>query len=148
MAQRSVRQLREDVTTRLLTLSGWRQSIVAPSDFGRDPGTLLGSKCFAVNPGTTTDLRQYRQRPAEGTLVETMLQIRWAHQLKPTSMSTSYDDALDSEAALTNAMMVYDSSWPASYKMQYVSATRETSLSGEWVLGTIEFRVVHTLPLQ
>jgi len=147
MSAKTIRQLREDVTTRLLTLSGWKESRVAPDNFGRDADSLA-HKCFAVHPTSTDDLRQYRQRPAEGTLVETTLSILYSWRLAPKAMSDSYDDALDGEQAIVNKLMVYDATWPSQYKFQFVSAVRETNEAGEWVTGTVSFRVVHTLPLQ
>jgi len=147
MAARTIRQLREDVTTRLLTLTGWKESRVAPDNFGRDADSLA-HKCFSVAPTETTDLRQYRGRPAEGTLVETALEVRYSWRLAPKSMSDTYDDALDGEQALVNKLMAYDATWPMSYKFQLVTTTRTTNDAGEWVTGVISFRVVHTLPLQ
>jgi len=49
---------------------------------------------------------------------------------------------------VVNKLMVYDATWPSSYKVQLISTTRETSVLGEWVVGVITFRIVHTLPLQ
>lgn len=147
MAARSIRQLREDVTTRLLTLSGWKESRVAPDNFGRDADSLA-HKCFAVHPTLTEDQRLYRGRPAEGTLVETALEVRYSWRLAPKDMSNSYDDALDGEAAIIAKLMAYDATWPLSYKFQLVSVMRETNDAGEWVTGTVAFRVVMTLPLQ
>ena len=40
MASKTVRQLREDVTTRILTLTGWKESRVAPDNFGRDADSI------------------------------------------------------------------------------------------------------------
>lgn len=147
MMGRTVRQLREDVTARILTLTGWRESRVAPDSFGRDADSIA-HKAFVVHPTSTDDLRQYRGRPAEGTLVETALEVRYSWRLAPKDISNSYDDALDGEQAVINVLMVYDSTWPAAYKFQLASVTRQASDSGEWVTGVVAFRVVHTLPLQ
>jgi len=130
MASKTVRQLREDVTARILTLTGWKESRVAPDNFGRDADSIA------------------RGRPAEGLLVETTLEVRYSWRLAPKGMSDSYDDALDGEAAVVNVLMAYDATWPSSYKVQLISTTRETSVLGEWVVGVITFRIVHTLPLQ
>jgi hypothetical protein len=147
MASKTVRQLREDVTARILTLTGWKESRVAPDNFGRDADSIA-HKAFAVHPTSTDDLRAYRGRPAEGLLVETTLEVRYSWRLAPKGMSDSYDDALDGEAAVVNVLMAYDATWPSSYKVQLISTTRETSVLGEWVVGVITFRIVHTLPLQ
>ena len=147
MASRTVRQLREDVTARILALSGWKESRVAPDNFGRDADTIA-HKAFAVHPTSTDDMRAYRGRPAEGLLVETTLDVRYSWQLRPKGMSDSYDDALDGEQAIINALMVYDATWPSSYKVQVVRAARESNTIGEWVVGVVTFRIVHTLPLQ
>ena len=147
MASRTVRQLREDVTARILALSGWKESRVAPDNFGRDADTIA-HKAFSVHPTSTDDMRAYRGRPAEGLLVETTLDVRYSWQLRPKGMSDSYDDALDGEQAIINALMVYDATWPSSYKVQVVRAARESNTIGEWVVGVVTFRIVHTLPLQ
>ena len=147
MASKTVRQLREDVTARILTLSGWRESRVAPDLFGADSDSIA-HKAFAVLPGDSEDLRLYRGRPAEGTLVETPLTVHYSWRLAPKDMAGTYDNALDGEQAVINKLMVYDATWPLSYKFQFVRVTRETNDVGEWVVGAVEFRVVHTLPLQ
>lgn len=147
MASKTVRQLREDVTARILTLTGWKESRVAPDNFGRDADSIA-HKAFAVHPTSTDDLRAYRGRPAEGLLVETTLEVRYSWRLAPKGMSDSYDDALDGEQSVINKLMVFDPTWPQSYKAQVISTTRETSVLGEWVVGVITFRIVHTLPLQ
>lgn len=147
MAARTVRQLREDVTTRVATLSTWKRSLVAPDNFGRD-GEVANGVWFVVHVTETSDLREYRGRPAEGTLVESSVVVRYAWRLQPRDMSGSYDDALDAEQAVVNKLMVYDATWPLSYKVQLVRVTRAANDIGEWVVGAVEFKVIHTLPLQ
>lgn len=147
MAARTIRQLREDVTARILTLPGWKESRVAPDNFGRDADSLA-HKCFVIHPSESTDTRQYRGRPAEGTLVETSLEVRYSWRLAPKDMSNSYDDALDGEQAIINKLMAYDATWPLNYKIQLDTFSRETNDIGEWVIGVVVFRVLMTLPLQ
>lgn len=148
MASKTVRQLREDVTARIVALgTGWKESRVAPDNFGRDADSIA-HMAFAVSPASTDDLRAYRGRPAEGLLVETTLEVRYSWRLAPKGMSDSYDAALDGEQALVNCLMAYDATWPGSYKVQLVSTSRESNAIGEWVIGVLSFRIVHTLPLQ
>ena len=147
VAARTVRQLREDVTARILTLSGWRETRVAPDLFGADADSIA-HKAFAVLPGQTDDQRLYRGKPTEGTLVETPLEVHYSWRLAPKDISNSYDDALDGEQAVVNCLMFYGSGWPVDYKFQLVSMTRETNDAAEWVRGVIQFRVQHVLPLQ
>jgi hypothetical protein len=147
MANKTVRQLREDVTARLLTLTGWRESRVSPDLFGSDADSIA-HKAFAVLPGDTEDMRLYRGRPAEGTLVETPLTVHYSWRLAPKDIANSYGSALDGEQAVINKLMAFDATWPGSYKFQFVTTSRATNEAGEWVIGVISFRVVHTLPLQ
>ena len=147
MASKTVRQLREDVTTRIATLATWKESRVAPDNFGRD-ADLSSGVWFVVHVSETQDLRAYRGKPAEGLLVESNLLVRYSWRLAPKSMADSYDGALDGEQAVINKLMVYDATWPSFYKFQFVRVTRDTNDVGEWVVGAVEFRVVHTLPLQ
>ena len=144
---KTVRQLREDCTARILTLDGWKESRIAPDNFGRDADSLA-HKCFVVHPTSTDDTRQYRGRPSEGTLVETSLEVRYSWRLAPKAMSDSYDDALDGEQAVIQTLMAYGSTWPGTYKVQLVGASRIVNDAGEWVTGVVAFRIVHTLPLQ
>lgn len=147
MASRTIRQLRDDVRARVDALAGWKESRVAPQNFGRDADLAAGI-WFAVDVTETSDMRQYRGRPAEGTLVESTVVVTYSWRLAPTRMADTYDAALDGEQAVVNTMMVYDATWPLSYKVQFARVTRSTSDSGEWVIGSLEFRVIHTLPLQ
>ena len=147
MAAKTVRQLREDVTTRVLTLTGWRESRVLPESFGRDADSIA-HKAFVVHPVATKDLRQYRGKPAEGALVETDLQIRFSWRIAPKDMSNSYDDSLDGAQAVINNLMTYDTNWPSSYKVQVIETSQAATDTGEWVIGVVTFRIVHTLPLQ
>ena len=147
MATKTVRQLREDVTTRMLTLTGWRESRVLPETFGRDADSIA-HKAFVVHPVTTKDLRLYRGKPAEGTLVETDLEVRFSWRMVPKDMSTSYDDSLDGAQAVVNLLMVYDATWPSSYKVQVLETSQAATDTGEWVIGLVLFRIVHNLPLQ
>ena len=147
MAAKTVRQLREDVTTRILTLTGWRESRVLPETFGRDADSIA-HKAFVVHPVATKDLRQYRGKPAEGTLVETDLEVRYSWRMVPKDMSTSYDDSLDGAQAVINNLMTYDANWPGSYKVQVIETSQAATDTGEWVIGVVSFRIVHTLPLQ
>ena len=147
MATKTVRQLREDVTTRILTLTGWRESRVLPETFGRDADSIA-HKAFIIHAVTTKDLRLYRGKPAEGTLTETDLEVRFSWRMVPKDMSTSYDDSLDGAQAVINVLMVYDATWPSSYKVQLLETSQVATDTGEWVIGSILFRVVHNLPLQ
>lgn len=147
MAQKTIRQLREDLTTRILTLSGWRESRVAPDNFGRDADSLA-HKCFVVFPTSSDDMRAYRGKPAEGLLVETEVIVRYSWRLAPKAMADSYDEALDGEQAIVNVLMVYDQTWPLSYKIQFMNTERSATPAGEWVIGSLKFKVLHQLPLQ
>jgi hypothetical protein len=44
--------------------------------------------------------------------------------------------------------MVYDANWPSSYKVQVLETSQAGTDTGEWVIGVVSFRIVHTLPLQ
>jgi hypothetical protein len=68
--------------------------------------------------------------------------------MAPKDMSNSYDDSLDGAQAVINLLMVYDATWPSSYKVQVLETSQAATDTGEWVIGSILFRIVHTLPLQ
>jgi hypothetical protein len=66
----------------------------------------------------------------------------------PKDMSTSYDESLDGAQAVVNLLMVYDATWPSSYKVQVLETSQAATETGEWVIGVVAFRIVHNLPLQ
>jgi hypothetical protein len=68
--------------------------------------------------------------------------------MAPKDMSNSYDDSLDGAQAVINLLMVYDANWPSSYKVQVLETSQAGTDTGEWVIGVVAFRIVHTLPLQ
>lgn len=122
-------------------LDGWRVSRFAPELFGRDTSTLA-HHAFAVGaPGTEAHPRDGRQRPSEGLLVTSTLEVAWAHRLRADAQQADYRAALDAEQDMVGACKGITTA-----HITVVRMTRRAVPEG-WVLGTVTLAVLHRYAL-
>lgn len=135
----SVATLRGRVITAIDALTGWTPSRYVPELFGADVNQLM-HHAFAVSVPDSTPVEQ-RQRVAEGLLVESTVEVRWAHRLRGDAQSTDYDGMADAEAPMVAAVLGI-----TAQRCVCTSLAREASRDG-WVVGTARFRVLHRIVL-
>ena len=141
----SVKTIRQRVATAVDAVTSFSEAKHPMGVFGRDPASVL-HKRFAVGCPRTTTV-QSRQKPAEGALVRTDVLVSFAHRIKPKDQVTSYDDALDAEAEIVQAVMA-DSGTLTELQLTYTGTTsRQVDPAGEWFLGEVAFTSLHLLAL-
>lgn len=140
----AVSDLRQLVAARIDAAMGaeWRESKGTWDTFGEADGEGRFHKGFAVGC-PDTKYKAGRQRPSEGALSETSVQIRWAYHLGAMKQVEDFDAALDEERRITAAVAGIAQSPGVS--LAFVSASRR--VEGEWVLGEQEWTALHWLPL-
>jgi len=74
--------------------------------------------------------------------------VTYAFRLKPKDQVESYDAAIDAEAEIIKAVMAENATMWAGVSITFLSVTmREVDPAGEWMIGEIEFSVLHPLAL-
>lgn len=133
--------LRGAIVTAVEALSGWTVSRFAPDLYGRDADQLVHHGFSVSIPDTAPVSREARQRVSEGLLVQSIVEIRWAHRLRADAQSDDYDDALNVEQDLIGAVRGI-----AAHHVLVTRVTRRADPAG-WVLGVATFTAVHRYAL-
>ena len=141
----AVKTIRQRVSAAVDAVAGFSESKQPSGVFGRDPASVL-HKRYAVGCPRTTTVRD-RQTLSEGALVRTVVSVTYAHRVKPKDQQTSYDNALDAEAAIIVAVMADTGSLQELQLSLSGIPTREVDQAGEWIVGEIEFSSLHYLAM-
>lgn len=137
----SVSTVRQAVVEAVSALTGWVNSRFAPDLFGRDTDGL-SHHAFSVGcPDSSVNSRDGKQGLSDGFLASTTVEVRWAHRLHGDAQSDDYDNALDAEEQLVQAVVGISS--------EHVLVTRlaRKAVAEGWILGTATFSAVHRYPL-
>ena len=124
---------------------GFSQANVLAEVYGFTAGSLI-HKGFAVSVPATSPAGD-RQRAEAGTHVEDQILVRWSFQIRPTDQWTDYKAALDAEQTLIAACMSSDASMRSKTGIAFISASREVTSEGAWVIGDLQFSALHLLSL-
>lgn len=143
MAALSVSAVRQRVAAAVEAISGWTESRHAWASFGRDTDSLVHHS-FSIGTPTTDVLPEQRQRRSEGALVETVVEVSWAHRLRGDAQVSDTDAALAAEAGLITTLMGVSQ---ADCHIVLEGAEREVEGDGTWLVGTVTVRAVHRLAL-
>jgi len=142
----AVTSIRQRIETAVDAVSGFSVAKHPYGVFGRDPASTL-HKRFAVGVPATNPT-QSRQRATHGATVHTVAAVTYAFRLKPKDQVESYDAAIDAEAEIIKAVMAENATMWAGVSITFLSVTmREVDPAGEWMIGEIEFSVLHPLAL-
>ena len=148
----TVRSVRDRISAQIsgaLGPDGWSESGFPPDLFPYD-SRALAHLAFVVGVPSTTPAQLDRQSARGGTtkatLATTLVTVRWAHRLRADGVPQDYGDALDAEARLIACVLEVDTDPHLSVRLLRVP-TRSTPADGTAFVGTVEFEVLHRLPL-
>lgn len=137
-------QIRAAIVTQIQNVSGMRLSKQLPDYFGRMQDTVA-HKGFTVEIGISTQRTDERQRISVGVYVQTAVIVKVAYRLRPLDVyPTDYDLALDLEDELIHQILQSYQSIQA-IQIRFNQVSRQSTVSNEYILSTIEFTVYHTL---
>ena len=143
MAAVSAQTVRTRFRDRVATVSGLTESQVILSP-AADPSSVLDGR-FSVTIGESVPVG-YRQKPGEGSLVNTLATVQMVHRIKPKDQWTSADTALSRTQSIVQALMVKTGTWQEDLQVLW-TGNRLEQLTGETLLTTITFRVQHLYAL-
>jgi len=87
-----------------------------------------------------------RQRRPVGVYVNTPVRVLFAYRLRPLDIyPTDYDNALDAEETVINAVLNTYAAPNNTFTIRYNSSTREVTDSQEYCIISIEFTALHTI---
>jgi len=147
MSTITIAAIRSRIATAIAAIGGsgaWKESNRV-FDFGQDAARVQHLS-FAVDiPQTPIHPEARRQKITEGALCNTIVLVEWAHMLRADGQVADFATALAEEATLTKTLMAISG---ADIHVVFEAIDRQVSETGEWFLGTIGLRIIHTLALQ
>lgn len=149
MATIQLSTIRKRIATAMEAISGagLKESPLPFDAFGRTPNSIA-HKAFSVGIGGS-NAQDDRQRPLEGAMLQTDLDITFAYRLRPLDQLTDVDNQLDMENTIITALLDRtDSSLYPNLHIKFISSNRLLTDSGEYVLSTLSFEALHFIPLQ
>jgi hypothetical protein len=138
----SFAEVRQAIQTQVETVSGFHLVPFPPSYFRRVQNTLA-HKGFTVDVTTSSDEGERMRR---GTVyITTTVRVIYAYRLRPKDIITDYDNSLDTEQLVINAILSSYASVQSSMQVRYNRSTRDVADSMEYMITTIEFTILHTI---
>ena len=137
-------QIRDAFKQQVETVSGFKLVKVLPDYFGRAQDTIA-HKGFTVAVNTSAQATE-RQRRAVGVYLQTDVQVRFSFRLRPLDVyPTDYDLCLNAEESVILACLNSYASIQPEVQTRYISSSRESTVSNEYMITTINFIVIHTI---
>jgi len=136
--------VRQAIAAQVAGLSGFKESKHSPDYFGRTENTVA-HLAFGVQLAASTAVDERQRRPV-GVYVNTPVRVLFAYRLRPLDIyPTDYDNALDAEETVINAVLNTYAAPNNTFTIRYNSSTREVTDSQEYCIISIEFTALHTI---
>ena len=138
--------IRSRVATAIQGIGGMNLSPLPYEAFGRTTNSIA-HKAFSVGVGGS-NARDDRQRPTEGAMLDTDLNIVMAYRIRPLDQLTDVDGGLNLENdIITKLLDRTDTNLYPNVHIKFVSSSRQLTDSGEYMISTLQFDVLHFIPL-
>jgi len=148
MATVQLSSIRSRVATALeaITGAGLKESPLPFGAFGRTPKSIA-HHAFSVGIGGSNAMDD-RQRPTEGAMLQTDLDITFAFRLRPLDQLTDVNNQLNLENTIITALLDRTNAvlYP-NLHIKLISTNRALTDSGEYILSTLSFEALHFIPL-
>ncbi len=139
--------IRSRMSTAVDAITGMNLSPLPYEGFGRTVNTIA-HKAYSIGIGGS-NAQDDRQRPIEGAMLTTDVDIKMAYRIRPLDQLTDVDGGLDLENdIITKILDRTDSNLYPNLHIKFVSSSRQLTDSGEYMISTLSFDVLHFIPLQ
>jgi len=143
-ASKTVAEVRQYVAAAIATgmaTDGWQESTIPYDLFLSGEADNLSHKAYAVGVPATDPYELDRQHPKMPVM--TVVGIKWSYNLAANDQVSSYDDALNKERQILQALSVARRS---EIMLAFSSVTRIVT-DETWMLGEITLRAHHLLDI-
>jgi len=124
-----------------ITGAGWTVSRFSPDQFGKDTDRIMHHAFVVAIPESTPHARDGRQRVSEGLLVESTVDVSWAHRLRGDAQAADYDAMLDAEQSIVGAIRAISDA-----HVLIVGMSRRAGPEG-FILGSVRAKILHRYAL-
>ena len=123
-----------------------KQSPLPAGAFGRAPNSIA-HKAFSVSIGGS-NAQDDRQSPTEGAMLQTDMDIKMAYRIRPLAQLVDVDGGLDLEnTIIANLLDRTNTTLYENLHIKLQSTNRTLTDSGEYMISTLSFELLHFIPL-
>ena len=138
--------IRTRFADKIKTISGFTESRNPYDDFNRNPNTVAQMR-FSVGIGDIEAMEDQRENVSVGVLCNTTVQVKFPYRLRPKDQITDYGLALDKAQELIKGLTNRAAPLHTGLQIFFSSLSNEITDSGEYILQTLSFNVLHSISL-
>lgn len=142
----SLSTIRTRFSDKIKTISGFTESRNPYDDFNRNPNTVAQMR-FSVGIQDVAALSEQRESVTVGVLCNTTVEVKFPYRLRPKDQITDYDLALDKSQELIKALTNRAAPLHTGLQIFFNSLNNEITDSGEYIIQTLQFNVLHSISL-
>ena len=138
--------IRTRFADKIKTLSGFTESRNPYDDFNRNPNTVAQMR-FSVGIQDIDAIPEQRESVSVGVLCNTTVQVKFPYRLRPKDQVTDYGLALDKAQEIIKAITNRAAPLHTGLQIFFNSLSNEITDSGEFIIQTLSFNVLHSISL-
>jgi hypothetical protein len=145
MASVSFSTIRSRFATKVATLSGFTISRNPFDDFNRNPNAVAHKRAsVGVSMVARSDQRESN---SVGVLCDSVVVVKYPYRLRPKDQVLDFDNSMDSVEEVIKACTVRAAPLHTNLQIFFNAANHEITDSGEYIINTLNFTVLHTIAL-
>jgi hypothetical protein len=138
--------IRARFADKIKTITGFTESRNPYDDFNRNPNTVA-QKRFSVGIGDVEALPEQRESVSVGVLCNTTVQIKFPYRLRPKDQIIDYGLSMDESEKIIKAITNRSAPLHTELQIFFNSLNNEITDSGEFIIQTLQFNVLHSISL-
>ena len=146
MATVTLSAIRTRFATAVTSITGMTESRNPFEDVIRAPQSVA-QKRFWVGITSAIASDDGRQSPPVGAQMDTTVSVKFAYRLRPKAQVTDYGEALDQAETVIAKLTARGAPLSTDLQIRFSQLTTDITTSGEYIIPTAEFSVLHFLPL-
>ena len=146
MATVTLSAIRTRFATAVTSITGMTESRNPFEDVIRAP-QRVAQKRFWVGITSAIASEDGRQSTTVGAQMETTVSVKFAYRLRPKDQVTDYGEALDQAEPVIAKLTARGAPLSTDLQIRFSQLTTDITASGEYIIPTAEFSVLHFLPL-
>lgn len=145
MAAVSFSTIRSRFATKVADQAGFTISRNPFDDYNRNPNGVAHKRAsVGVSMVARSD---QRESSSVGVLCESVVLIKYPYRLRPKDQVLDFDNSMDSVESIIRAITVREAPLHTNLQIFFNSASHEITDSGEYIINSLNFTVLHTISL-
>lgn len=138
--------VRTRFATAVATITGMTESRNPFEDVIRAPQSVAQKRFWIGITGAIAS-DDGRQNVSVGVQMDTTVSVKFAYRLRPKDQVVDYGEAMDQAELVIQKLTARGAPLSTDLQIRFSQLTTDITTSGEYIIPTLEFSVIHFLPL-